>query len=310
MRLRTLLPLLLLVAPLFASIARAQGDLPRVVVVKTILIPPFEEAAAELVRNLLQDMDVWVVPVVPGKPRESRRVLGLRPDVVVSIGSQATEWVKRSIPDVPIVFSMVLDPVSGGFVSSFGKPGGRITGAALDIPARTQFQAMKELLDARRVAVLYNPETSGDTIRVAKAAAKDLGIELFPLQVTDRRNFDATLQRVDQSFDVLWSVPDAVVLSKALSQSILLHTIRRGIPLMGFSEQHVKAGALFALGTSHAENGRQAAESVRRLVGGEKPGDIPVATPQKLEVVFNPRTAESLSIDLPRISFARVRPVR
>ena len=309
MRLFSLLLLLLLSAPLLSGIAEAQTRA-RVVVVKTLLLGPFEKAEAALVRDLQRDMDVWVVPVVPGNPHEARRIEALSPDVIVPIGTQATAWVSQVIESTPIVFSMVLDPISGGFVRSLDRPGGRVTGAALDIPVATQFRALREMLSVRRVAVLFNPETSGATVRSALVAAEQLGIKLVPIPVSDRTWFESALKQVDGSFDALWSVPDAVVLSSALSQRLLLHSIRRRIPFMGLSEQHVEAGALFALVTSHEENGRQAAERVRRVIAGEEVGRIAVAIPEKLEIVFNARTAERLSINLPQTPIARLRPVR
>jgi putative ABC transport system substrate-binding protein len=284
---------------------------PRVVVVKTILISPFEEAEASLVRSLQNDMDVYVVPVVPGNPREGSRIAALQPDVVVSIGSQATEWVAQALPSgLPIVFSMVLDPLSGGFVGSLERPGGRITGAALDIPIETQFQTLKEVLAAGRVGVLFNPQTSSATIEAARKIAPRFGVELVPIAVEDRTRFDEALDQIDGSLDAVWAVPDSLVLSKPFSQRLLLHTIRKGIPLMGVSEQHVQAGALFALVTSHEENGRQAADRVRRIVSGELPAAIPVAMPKTLEIVFNARTAESLGVRVSQNSVARVRPSR
>ena len=306
---RPILLLLLLSVPLLHGIAEAQQRA-RVVVVKTLLLGPFEKAEGALVRELQQDMDVWVVPVVPGNPHEARRIAALYPDVIVTIGTQATAWVSQAIETTPIVFSMVLDPISGGFVKSFERPGGRATGAALDVPVSTQFRVMQDVLHMRRVAVLFNPETSGSTVRSALAAAKQLGVELVPIPVSDRTWFESALKEVDSSYDALWSVPDPVVFSNALSQRLLLHSIRRRIPLMGLSEQHVQAGALFALVTSHEENGRQAAERVRRVIAGEKPSQIPVGIPEKLEIVFNPRTAERLSINIPQTSMARLRPVR
>ena len=283
----------------------------RVVVVKTILIAPFERAEAAIVRSLQRDMDVYVVPVVSDNPGESWRIASLEPDVVVTIGSQATQWAVEAIPkSLPIVFAMVLDPVSSGLVRSGRRPGGRITGAALDIPLDTQFRALREVLGASRAGVLFSPATSLGTIDAARSVARSSGVELVAIPVANGEGFDQALEKVDSSLDAIWSVPDRLVMSRPFSQRILLHSIRRRIPLMGFSEQHVQAGALFSLVTSHEENGRQAADRVRRVIQGEPPGSIPIGFPQQLEIVFNPRTAESLGVRVRQNSVARVRPAR
>ena len=131
------------------------------------------------------------------------------------------------------------------------------------------------------------------------------------IEVADRTKFGAALSQVDDSIDALWSVPDSVVLSRRLAQRVLLHTIRKKIPMMGLSEQYVQAGALFALVTSYHANGEQAAQQVRRVLSGEDPARIAVATPSELEIVFNARTADSIDVRLAtKRSMLAVRPVR
>jgi putative tryptophan/tyrosine transport system substrate-binding protein len=279
----------------------------RVVIVKTVALPPFD-AAASAIEQSLSGFDVQAVSLDPADADAAARVAALEPDVVVPVGSQATSWAADHVQR-PIVFSMVLDPVSHKLVESFERPG-RMTGAALDVPLDAQFTALREMLGAARVAVLYNPEASGRTVEAARSAARRAGIELVPIEVRDLSQFESALAKVDRSFDALWSVPDSVVLSRRLAQQILLHTIRHQVPLMGLSEQHVKAGALFALVTSHDENGQQAAERVRRVLAGETAGRIPIATPRALEVVFNARTADSVNVTLRPSSTFRVRPIR
>jgi len=305
MRLRHLTALLAAVLALGAG--RAEHTPARVVIVKTVALPPFDAAESAITRDL-SGFDVQSVSVDPADAGAAARVAALEADVVVPVGSQATSWAADHI-ERPIVFSMVLDPVSHKLVDSFERPG-RMTGAALDVPLDAQFVALHEVLGAVRVAVLYNPEASGATVEAARRAAQRAGVTLVPIEVRDLSQFEAALAKVDHSFDALWSVPDSVVLSRRLAQQILLHTIRNQVPLMGLSEQHVKAGALFALVTSHDENGQQTAARVRRVLAGETAGRIPVATPRTLEVVFNARTADSVNVRLKPSTTFRVRPVR
>ena len=307
--LSTLSALLLCVAP---SAGDAQEPVrPRVVVVKTISLEPFEVALGELVRSLEPDMDVRVLSLAPDEPESLETLRSQAADVIVPIGTQATGWVAAGTEATPIVFSMVLDPVSGGLMPSLGKPGGRITGAVLDIPIATQFRTMRKLLNVERVAVLFNPERSGHIVEAGRREARRLGIELVPLEINSRSEFRAALQRVDASFDALWSVPDTFVFSRRLAQEILLHTIRERIPLIGFSEQHVRAGALYSLVSSYREHGQQTARLVRQVLEGKSPGELALMRPRQLEVVFNTRTAENLRVRLTRSSYQLgLRPAR
>ena len=111
---------------------------------------------------------------------------------------------------------MVLNPVSSGLVSSMRRPGGRVTGASLDIPPQLHFRALREIVKAERVAVLFNPEKTGPVVREAKAAARREGIELVPIPVSGPAELDRALERVDDSFDALWSVADVSVLSRGV----------------------------------------------------------------------------------------------
>jgi putative ABC transport system substrate-binding protein len=283
---------------------------PRVVVVSTLAIEPFEVARDALIAELEGEMDLVSIQVEPGNPASAARLLELRPDVIVPIGTQAARWAADATEDVPIVFAMVLDPVSGGLVQTFERPGGRITGAALDISFETQFRAVQEILQARRVAVLYNPERSGAIVEKARRQAREFNVQLVPIPVDSRASFEQALQSVDGSFDALWSIPDTMVFSPKFAERILLYTIRNRIPLVGLSEQHVRAGALYSLATSFEENGRQAAELVRRVATGEPAAQVALETPRTVEIVFNRRTAENLRVRLPQEGFARLRPVR
>jgi len=293
---------------LLALGAGARAHAPaRVLIVKTLALPPFDAAESAIQRELA-GLDVRSVSVDPSDAGAAARIAALAPDVVVPVGSQAASWAAEHVA-APIVFSMVLDPVSHRLVDSIERPG-RMTGAALDVPLEVQFAALREVLGAKRVAVLYNPAASGPAVEAARGVAQRAGVVLVPIAVRDLSEFDAALAQVDRSFDALWTVPDAVVLSRRLAQQILLHTIRHQVPLMGLSEQHVKAGALLALVTSHEENGEQVAVRVRRVLAGEVAGRIAVAVPHRLEVVFNARTLDSVNAELRPSKAFRTRPVR
>jgi putative ABC transport system substrate-binding protein len=302
--------LALFLAAVLLPAAGSAGTRPRVVVVYTLAIEPFEVARSALVEELSDEMNVVELQVDPRDPRASSRLVDLQPQVIVPLGTQATRWAAEAIENVPIVFAMVLDPISGGLVESFQRPGGRITGAALDISLETQFRSLRELLQASRVAVLYNPERSAAIIDSARHQARAFDIELVAIPVDSPAGFEQALRRVDRSFDALWSIPDPMVFSPRLAERILLYSIRSRIPLVGLSEQHVRAGALYSLTVPFTENARQAAELVRRVATGEPAAHIPLQTPETLEIVFNRRTAENLRVPLPQSGFVRLRPVR
>lgn len=296
------------IPPLGVGDASAQ-ERARIVVLQASDLQPFRDALRSLRDALGRSVDVVVLDLDPTVPDAPEELAEHAPDVIVTLGSEATDWAKRHTRDVPVVFAMVLNPVSRGLVQSMRRPGGRVTGASLDIPADRHFRTLRTLLGARRVAVLYNPKLSGPIVQEALLAARRLDVELVPIEVATTAGLEAALDRVDGSFDALWSIADPTVFGRGTTKRVLLHTIERRIPFMGLSEQYVRAGALIALSVSYEENGRLAAKLVERVLAGESPDAIPIATPIDVEITYNPRTAERLHLDLRPVRSLHLRSV-
>jgi putative ABC transport system substrate-binding protein len=288
---RLILPLLLLLAA--TSGARAAD--PLVVVLRSSQAAPYGRALEGIREGLGDAVRVEVLTVADGSTKHADEIRDLAPDLVLTLGSTATRWAMSHTESAPIVFAMVLHPVSSELVQSLRRPGGRVTGAALDIPVTTQFEVLRDVVGARRVAVLYDPSETADLVKSARAAAKTRGIVLLPIAVDGPKGLEGSLSRVDGSVDALWSVADRTVMSRGAAERVLLHTLREGVPFIGLSEQFVRAGALLALVSSYEENGRQAAGLAQKVLGGRSPASLAVAQPELVEVVFNARTAERLN---------------
>ena len=282
----------------------------RVIAIQTHVAEPYGAAFDGLSEVVGPRADLRVERVDHRDPKEAERIRALNPDLIVPIGSQATSWALAHTENVPIVFMMVLNPVSSGLVPSMQSPGARITGASLDIPSSVQLRTLKDLVKARRIAVLFNRERTGKVVAEARKAAKRQGIDLIPIHVTSPKKLNEALEQVDRTFDALWSVADQTVLAHGAGERILVHAIRHGIPFMGLSETYVRAGALLALVSSYKDNGRQAGALVLRVLRGESPSKIPVSVPDKLEVVFNPLTAKRLNLKLSSNAKLKLRSVR
>jgi putative ABC transport system substrate-binding protein len=281
---------------------------PHVVVVMAEAAEAYEVALRGLREVLSREVDLDIQRIRPDDPAEGARIHALKPEVLVPMGSQATSWSLTQTRGIPIVFAMVLNPVSSGFIDSMNRPGKDITGASLDIPLAIQFRVLRELLHAQRVAVLFDPEHSGPVVESALQAARQEGIRLVPIAVPSPKALDPALQKVDRSFDALWSVADPTVLfSRRAVERMLVHSIRHQLPFMGLSEPYVRAGALLALSSSYETNGRDAGSLVLRVLAGESPEKIPISVPVDVEVVFNPRTATQLDLELASTPQLRLR---
>ncbi len=224
---------------------------------------------------------------------------GFAPDIFITIGSYATSEIARAFPDRPVVFATVINPQASGFVASMERPGGRITGAALDIPADIQFKYFQRVVGTiKRIGVLYSAETE-NVIAQAAVAAKQLGIKLVSLRVESEKEIPGAIDSLCRITDVLWSVADQTIYTPQSTKHIILQTLRNQIPMMAFSQTLVEAGGLFTLDFDFKDIGRQAGEIAVRVLRGTSPADIPVATPGIIYFKYNEKTAQRIKVVIP-----------
>jgi putative ABC transport system substrate-binding protein len=226
-------------------------------------------------------------------------VRSLEPDIVLAVGSAATQIAKDSFDDISIVFSAVKYPVISGFVDSIERPGKKITGASLDIPVDLQFRYFRQIIpNLSRIGVLYTSNTA-KLIPPARVIAAEMGLELVPLEITSPRDLPQALDSLAKCSDGLWSVADQNLFDPQSTKYILLNSLRRGLPFMGFSRHVVQSGALFALDFDYKAIGRQAGRIAAEVLGGADPGRIPVTAPDIIWFHYNEKTARHVQVEVP-----------
>jgi putative ABC transport system substrate-binding protein len=231
--------------------------------------------------------------------RQIDSIRALKADILLTIGSFATQIAKDSFPATPTVFSSVMYPVISGFVKSMASPGGNMTGASLTIAVDVQFKYFKRIVPKlRTIGVLYSQNTAS-LIPPSKVVALEQGFRLLAIPVNTDRELPAALDSLINTCDGIWSIADPNLFSPQSTKYILLHALRSGKPFMGFSRNVVESGALFALDFDYKAIGRQAGATVCRILRGGRPGDIPVTAPDVLWFHYNESTARHLQITVP-----------
>lgn len=226
-------------------------------------------------------------------------VRAIRPALLLTIGSSATEFAQDSFTDLPIVFAAVMYPVLSGFVESTARPGRNTTGASIDVPVDVQFKYFKRIVpDLKRVGVLYSNSTAS-LIPPAAADAKDLNLKLVPVKVDDAGELAEALDSLATVVDGIWSLADPNLFDPQSTRYILLRTLRKGIPFMGFSRNIVASGALFALDFDYKAVGRQAGEIANRIISGERPREISVTSADVIWFHYNEKTAKHIEVTIP-----------
>lgn len=246
-----------------------------------------------------QFVELLLNPADPQSMRLRDSIRSAHPNLVVTTGTDATQFAKENFIDLPIVFSSVMYPVVSGFVESFNHPGSNVTGASLSIPPRTQFEYFKTIIPKlKTIGVLYTSNTAS-MIPPAQVVARSCGLELIALRVDSEKDLAARVDSITKVAQGLWSLADPSLFTPQSTKYILINALRRGTPLMGFSRILVESGALFALDFDYKAVGRQAGEIACQILKGANPANISVTTPDIVWFHYNEKTAQHMAIKMP-----------
>jgi putative tryptophan/tyrosine transport system substrate-binding protein len=211
---------------------------------------------------------------------------------------------------IPIVFTTASDPVNAGFVFSFNRPGGNVTGITflgVELVAK-RLELLREVLPhATRIALLVNPNNPGlmqDNIRYSEAAVRRLQLEMLIVKAGSESEIEsAVVAAVREQANALSIGNDAYLSSR--SRQIAFFALRHALPTMSESRDGVAAGLLMSYGPNQADGFRQAGLYVGRILKGEKPADLPAMQPAKFELFVNLATAKALGLTIPETFLLR-----
>jgi putative tryptophan/tyrosine transport system substrate-binding protein len=241
--------------------------------------------------------------------RYAAELVALTPDVILTTGAAGVGPLLQATRTVPVVFVLVPDPVSAGFVDSLARPGGNATGFVqfeYGISGKW-LELLKEIAPGvARVAVLRDPAIAGGQGQVAaiQAVAPSFGMEVTPINVRDTGEMEraiATFARSPNAGLILTGSALATVHRKL----IINLAARHKLPAVYNSRYFVTDGGLISYGINFPDQFRQAAGYVDRILRGEKPADLPVQAAVKYELIVNLKTAKALGLEIPPMLLAR-----
>jgi putative ABC transport system substrate-binding protein len=265
---------------------------PTVVIVKSKDIAPYQAVSDQFTRTLKATNRSAVIRTYAlNEENLINKIRSDNPDLILTLGTSATKLVAEKVGDIPLLFSMVMDPEGSGLKAA------NMTGTSLDIPAGTQLGKLKEVVPkARRIGVIYNPGENSALIQRAKRAAADMGITLVTYPVRSAKEIKNI---AEMRIDALWLVPDSIVCQPVIVKQILYSGLKAKIPVMGISSHYVSAGALLALSCDYEDIAKQAGEIATRILYGKDPGTIPVGSPRKTKLYLNQVVADKIGIRIP-----------
>lgn len=231
-------------------------------------------------------------------------LVGLAPDVILSVGPDSLAELHAATRTIPLVFVLAVDPVGAGFVDSLAHPGGNATGF-LSVEyslAGKRLELLKEIAPSvTRAAVLRDPSLASSTAEFAavQSVAPSVDVDVRPIDARQPAEIERAVAAFASSANggMIVTGSAAAVANREL---IIALAARYRLPTVYIERSlFAAAGGLISYGPNFRDEFRRAGAYVNRILKGEKPADLPVQAPTKYELVINLKTAKTLKLNIP-----------
>jgi len=254
-------------------------------------------------RNL--QIEPWLIAAGDdrGMAQAAKDLAGQSPDVLVAADAASAKALFAAAGSIPMVFVNVVDPVGAGLVTSLDKPGGNVTGIGRsEYGASTVWPEMLKLIapNVMRVAIIRDPDASTDHGQVAaiQAVAPAVGIDVFALDADSLRDLERAITGFSRTPNggLIVAIPDS---SSSRDRSTIVRLAARfKMPAIYADRQFVSSGGLMSYSPDTKAQYRLAAETIDRILKGEKPADLPVQSSAGYQLVINRKTAKALGLSI------------
>jgi putative tryptophan/tyrosine transport system substrate-binding protein len=225
----------------------------------------------------------------------ARKLRASNASLVVAVGLKAALAAKVEIVDVPIVYMMILDPLKHQLTAT------NMTGTLLEVPIDRQLKIMRTFLPTlHQIGTLYDPAKTSASVKDAaqQATISDFQLKGFPVE--SDKDVPQQLRRLLSDVEALWLIPDSTVLTNESVRFILDSALERRIPVIGFSPEFTRLGALLSISVNYGDVGRETGLLAKRILDGERllmPNPVPV---ERLKISVNLKTARFLGMTFPK----------
>jgi putative ABC transport system substrate-binding protein len=226
----------------------------------------------------------------------ARKVRASNTSLVVAVGLKAALAAKSEIPDVPIVYMMILDPLKHQL------NGANMTGTLLEVPVDRQLKVLRTFLPTlRRLGTLYDPAQTSSRVKEAGRQATINDFQLKRIPVENEKDVPQQLRTLlSDNIEVLWLMPDSTVVTNESVRFILESSLAQQVPVIGFSPEFTRLGALLSMSVSYGDVGRETGLLARRILDGERLMPLNPVPIERLKITVNLKTARFLGITFPK----------
>jgi putative ABC transport system substrate-binding protein len=234
----------------------------------------------------------------------AEQLVQLAPDVLLGNGTPATVALKQATATIPIVFSVVNDPVAQGIIPSMAHPGGNITGFSFleySMVGKSLEMLKRIAPQSKSVAFMFNPETYPYYeihLKSFERVAAQLSLALSPAPVKNLAAVDEAVAKLGQQPGAtLLVTPDPFMLVNR--GAAIKAAAQYRVPASYSYRQNVEEGGLTSYGADAGDIFFRSAGYIDRILKGAAPGDLPAQAPVKFEIAFNVKAAKALGLEIP-----------
>lgn len=220
-------------------------------------------------------------------------------DLIIAIGTPATLAVTGEIKDVPIVFSMLYDPVEVGVAKTWKSSGNNTTGVSPRVPVTKIMDAMREVVPIKRLAVLYTPGEKHTEIQLKELQKiqAEYKIRVIPVILDNMEEIAEAVSIIAPTVDAMYLTGSSII--NASIPMIIEIATRAKVVTVTHIEEFVSKGVLLGICVNPYRAGRLAGEKAVRILRGARPSAVPIETLKKFDLIVNRKTAKAGKFDLP-----------
>jgi ABC-type uncharacterized transport system substrate-binding protein len=268
-----------------------------------------EQTGWRLDRNVVIDYR-WTAGNAQLADTFAKELVAAKPDILVINSTASVVAARKAAGTLPIVMAAVADPVAQGFVESLERPGGNITGFAVEEPAMGAkwVEFLKEVApNLKHITAIYNPNSAPFSkmfLPSMESVRASFAVDLAISHILSEDDIEKAIAAAGTQQDSgLIFLPDSFLASRRETTADLV--ARHKLPAIYSTSAFVRSGGLIGYGFDRADLFRRAASYVDRILRGEKPSHLPVQMPTKFELAINLKTAKLLGLSIAPALLAR-----
>ena len=297
----------LLTAPKWAPESCGQDKMPRVGIVANRQGPMIEVAERALAsRGWIKGKTVALEYRITGgdavrTANATTELVRLNVDILYCWSAPALRAAYAATHTIPIVaIDLTTDPVAAGYAQSYSHPGRNVTGAFLDAPefAAKWLELLKTIVPGlSRVVVVWDPAPGQVHLRAVQGAARSLGVEVQVAEVRKPEDIEKVFATLRERVQAAILLPSPMMYAN--NATIAAVAMKRRLPAIALFREFTEAGGAVSYGPYQPEYVERSAALVASVLGGSKPGDLPIERPTKFEFILNLKTIKALGLSVP-----------